>query len=163
MRKNICLLLLLIVCQFAASSQSYNQEKTALTQFIIRMYKVAPFTGVKVFRDYEHHYLISLVKLPAAGYSSESVMDRVAEVKARAQVSQFINGSHISYDAVISLPAEDGSASKAPKSDINELIKESSIGYVDAVEQIATFIDEKETDKKVFIFLRELEKPNKKK
>jgi hypothetical protein len=47
--------------------------------------------------------------------------------------------------------------------DINEIIKENSSGYVDSVEQIASFTDEQETDKKVFIFLREFEKSNKKK
>jgi hypothetical protein len=92
------------------------------------------------------------------------VIDRVAEVKARAQVNQFMNGSYISTSSVITIPAEDGKKkSQPPVEDINEIIKENSIGYVDAVEQIACFTDEQETDKKVFIFLRELEKTNKKK
>jgi hypothetical protein len=43
------------------------------------------------------------------------------------------------------------------------VIKESSIGYVDALELISMFTDENETDKKVFIYLRELEKIKKKK
>jgi hypothetical protein len=164
MKKRGSIVLVLLIGQLASYGQSYNNERTSLSQFITRMYKAAPFTGVKVFRDYEHTYLISLVKLPKSAYPSESVIDRVAEVKARAQVNQFMNGSYISTSSVITIPAEDGKKkSQPPVEDINEIIKENSIGYVDAVEQIACFTDEQETDKKVFIFLRELEKTNKKK
>lgn len=53
-----------IICFFVALSvalqcfaQSYNQEKTALTRFLVRMYESAPFEGVKVVDDYDHRYL----------------------------------------------------------------------------------------------------------
>jgi hypothetical protein len=164
MKKRGTILFLLLIGKVASYGQSYNNERRALRQFIIRMYKAAPFTGVKVFRDYEHTYLISLVKLPATAYPSESVLERVAEVKARAQVNQFMNGSYISVSSVITIPTENGKKkSQPPVEDLNEIIKENSSGYVDSVEQIASFTDEQETDKKVFIFLREFEKSNKKK
>ncbi|MBU3743617.1 MAG: hypothetical protein FGM61_03590 [Sediminibacterium sp.] len=143
--------------------QSFNQEKVALTNFIIRMYKTEPFTGVKVFLDYENKYLISLVKLSSGSYSSENDMNRVAEVKAKAQVNQFINGSYITSESIITTTATTSRKNSAAVQDVMETITESSMGYVNALELISTFTDENEPDKKVFIYLRELEKIKKKK
>ena len=39
-------------------AQSYNQEKVALTNFLVRMYKTEPFEGVKVVSDYDNNYLL---------------------------------------------------------------------------------------------------------
>ena len=33
-------------------AQSYNQERTALTNFLVRMYENAPFDGVRAVEDY---------------------------------------------------------------------------------------------------------------
>ena len=74
MKKIILVLMIVGSFQTSTFSQSYNAEKTALSNFITRMYKSEPFTGVKVFLDYENKYLISLVKLSAGNYSSESTM-----------------------------------------------------------------------------------------
>jgi len=158
-------LILIMACSFHVNtfSQSYNAEKTALSNFITRMYKSEPYTGVKVFLDYENKYLISLVKLNAGNYSSESAMNRVAEVKAKAQVNQFLNGSYISVESIVTTTATTSKKNGSSVSEISEVIKESSIGYVDALELISTFADENEPDKKVFIYLRELEKIKKKK
>lgn len=155
--------LLLIGTLTSAYCQSYNQEKVALTNFIIRMYKNEPFTGVKVFLDYENKYLISLVKLSPGNYSSENDMTRVAEVKAKAQVNQFINGSYITAESIITTTETTSRKNSAAVQDVMETITESSMGYVNALEHISTFTDEKEPDKKVFIYLRELEKIKKKK
>lgn len=155
--------LLLIGALTSAYCQSYNQEKVALTNFIIRMYKNEPFTGVKVFLDYENKYLISLVKLSPGNYSSENDMTRVAEVKAKALVNQFINGSYITSENIITTTETTSRKNSAAVQDVMETITESSMGYVNALEHISTFTDEKEPDKKVFIYLRELEKIKKKK
>ncbi|MEI6583184.1 MAG: hypothetical protein WCO43_06290 [Chitinophagia bacterium] len=158
-------LILITTCSFymSAFSQSYNAEKIALSNFIARMYKSEPFTGVKVFLDYENKYLISLVKLSPGNYSSESAMNRVAEVKAKAQVNQFLNGSYISVESIVTTTATTSKKNGSSVSEISEVIKESSIGYVDALELISMFTDENEPDKKVFIYLREVEKIKKKK
>lgn len=155
--------LLLIGSLTSAYCQSYNQEKVALTNFIIRMYKNEPFTGVKVFLDYENKYLISLVKLSPGSYHSENDMTRVAEVKAKALVNQFINGSYITAESIITTTETTSRKNSAAVQDVMETITESSMGYVNALEHISTFTDEKEPDKKVFIYLRELEKIKKKK
>ncbi|MEI8111337.1 MAG: hypothetical protein WCH59_10135 [Chitinophagia bacterium] len=153
----------LLLCLTDTFCQSFNQEKVALTNFIIRMYKTEPFTGVKVFLDYENKYLISLVKLSPKNYNSESDMNRVAEVKAKSLVNQFINGSYITSESIITTTETTSRKNSAAVEDVIETITESSMGYVNALEHISTFTDEKEPDKKVFIYLRELEKIKKKK
>ena len=164
MKKMFFLFSLQLLLSFTNSySQSYNQEKVALSNFIIRMYKTEPFTGVKVFLDYENKYLISLVKLSPGNYNSENDMNRVAEVKAKALVNQFINGSYITSENIITTTESTSKKNSAAVQDVMETITESSMGYVNALEHISTFTDEKEPDKKVFIYLRELEKIKKKK
>lgn len=158
---SLIILTCLVIC--SAKSQSFNQEKTSLTNFIIRMYKSEPFTGVKVFLDYDNKYLVSIVKLNSASYNNENTMNRVAEVKAKAQVNQFMNGSYISLESIVTTTATTSKKNSNSITEVSEVIKESSIGYVDKVEHVATFSDEKEADYKVFVYLRELEKIKKKK
>ena len=157
--------LIVVCCSFFDSSigQSFNQEKTALTNFIIRMYKSEPFTGVKIFLDYENKYLVSIVKLNSSSYNNENTLNRVAEVKAKAQVNQFINGSYISLESVVTTTSTVSKNNSNTVSELNEVIKESSIGYVDNIEHVSTFSDEIDTNYKVFIYLRELGKIKKKK
>ena len=82
-------------------AQSFNADKTALTNFLIRMYKHAPF-DVKVVNDYSDNYLVSAVVLDPAKYGgNESTMLRVASVKAMSQASRYFNGSSITADLLI--------------------------------------------------------------
>lgn len=157
--------LIVVCCSFFGSSigQSFNQEKTALTNFIIRMYKSEPFTGVKIFLDYENKYLVSIVKLNGSSYNNENTLNRIAEVKAKAQVNQFMNGSYISLESVVTTTSTVSKNNSNTVSELNEVIKESSIGYVDNIEHVSTFSDEIDTNYKVFIYLRELGKIKKKK
>lgn len=139
-------------------SQSYNSEKIALTNFITRMYNSQPWSGVRVFLDYENKYLISLVELNPANYKFENEMVRVAEIKSRSQVNQFLNGSYITSETIV--PTTDSVSKKNSSSveDVKEVIKETSIGYVSTMELISTFISETDSNKKVFIYLKLLEK-----
>jgi hypothetical protein len=162
MRK-LSLIILSCLIFYSAKSQSFNQEKTSLTNFIIRMYKSEPFTGVKVFLDYDNKYLVSIVKLNSSTYNNENTMNRVAEVKAKAQVNQFMNGSYISLESIVTTTATTSKKNSNTITEVSEVIKESSVGYVDNLEHVSTFSDEKEADYKVFVYLRELEKIKKKK
>lgn len=158
MKKNIYLLLILLFSFSNLFSQSYNSEKIALTNFITRMYNNQPWSGVKVFLDYENKYLISLVALNIANYKTENEMVRVAEIKSRSQVNQFLNGSFITSETII--PTTEKVSKNNPSSieDVTEVIKETSIGYVSSMELISTFISETDSNRKVFIYLKLLEK-----
>ncbi|WP_304238624.1 hypothetical protein [Jiulongibacter sediminis] len=158
MKKYIYLLTILILSFSNLFSQSYNSEKIALTNFITRMYNSQPWSGVRVFLDYENKYLISLVELNPANYKSENEIVRVAEIKSRSQVNQFLNGSYITSETIV--PTTDSVSKKNPSSveDVKEVIKETSIGYVSSMELISTFISEPDSNRKVFIYLKLLEK-----
>lgn len=147
----ITTLLLTISFCTTISAQSYNQEKTALTNFLVRMYENAPFDGVKAVEDYESAYLMSVVKLDKAKYKSESALNRVAQVKAMSQASRFFNGSDITDDMIIRTTEKaDGTAD----TEIIENIREHSAGYVKRLEHLTNFAA---TDgQQVFIFITPL-------
>lgn len=131
------------------SAQSYNSERTALSNFLIRMYNNAPFEGVRVVEDYEHSYLLSVVSLDANKYQgNESAMNRVASVKAMSQASRFFNGSRITDELIIRTVE---SSTGQTDTEIIETINENSTGYVKALEQLTNFIDGK--GKTVFLFV----------
>lgn len=143
---------LLVGVAISASAQGYDEEKTALTNYITRMYKSAPFEGVKVFMDYDNSYLLSILTLDKNTYPNTSAMNRVAGVKAMSQASRYFNGADISSDLIIrSVERSDGIAD----SEIIENIRERSAGYVKALELLTTF--EGEGGRQVFIFYKQLE------
>lgn len=152
MRKVILSLLfgLSVICGFA---QNYNQERTALTNFLVRMYENAPFDGVKAVEDYDNTYLMSVVKLDKTKYKSESALNRVASVKAMSQASRFFNGSNITDDMIIRTTEKtDGSFD----TEIIENIRENSVGYVKQLEQLTNFAAP--DGHHVFIFITPLNK-----
>lgn len=143
---------LLVSTVFCAFAQNYNEDRTAMTNFIVRMYKNAPFEGVKVFTDYEHTCLLSVLSLDPAKYPNTSAMDRVAGVKAMSQASRYFNGSDITTDLIVrSTEKADGTAD----SEIIETIKERSVGYVKALELLTSF--ENQEKRIVFIYCKEID------
>ena len=150
----------LLSIAFAANlnAQSFSDDKTSFSNFLKRMYNATPFEGVKIVDDYDHQYLISVISLEKAKYSSESTMNRVAQVKAQSQASTFLNGATISMDMVIS--------TKETKDSINnittiietvEQIKQNSVGFSQGLELLTNF-DNSDSLRVVFIYCRELKK-----
>lgn len=143
-----CFVTLALSCM----GQSYNTERTTLAQFLTRMYKNAPFEGVRVVEDYEHTYLMSVLSLDVSKYNGNiSTMNRVASVKAMSQASRFFNGSTITDDLVIRITEKsDG----VINTETIEKINENSIGYVQGFELLTDFPDE--SGKTVFLFITEV-------
>ncbi|WP_302609687.1 hypothetical protein [uncultured Bacteroides sp.] len=136
-----------------AYSQSYNQERTALANFLVRMYENAPFDGVKAVEDYDNAYLMSVVKLDKEKYKTESALNRVATVKAMSQASRFFNGSSITDDMIIrTTKSADGTSG----TEITENIREHSVGYVKQLEHLTNFLSK--DGQQVFIFITPLTK-----
>lgn len=135
------------------NAQSYNQEKTALTNFLTRLYENAPFEGVKAVEDYDNAYLMSVVKLDKSKYPSESALNRVASVKAMSQASRFFNGSNVTSDMIIrTTDKSDGTSD----TEIIENIRENSVGYVKSLEHLTNFTDC--NGQHVFIFITPIKK-----
>ena len=153
--KRIILSSILFVVALGVNAQSYNSDKVAFTNFLVRMYNNAPFEGVRAVDDYDHAYLISVLALDKTKYKTESVINRVASVKAMAQASRYLNGSSITEDMIIHTSEKsDGSSD----TEIIENIREYSVGYVKTLEQLTNFI--REDGMLVFIFIKQLDMSN---
>ncbi|KGF32888.1 hypothetical protein [Hoylesella buccalis] len=147
----------LLICQLlftlGVQAQSYDSERIAFTNFLVRMYTHAPFEGVRAVNDYENAYLISVLTLDKAKYKTEYTLNRVASVKAMAQASRFLNGSNISQEMIIHTTDKNNGTSD---SEIIENIRENSIGYVKNLELLTNF--KRKDGMQVFIFMCPLTK-----
>ena len=136
-----------------ASAQGYNDDRTAFSNFLIRMYNNAPFEGVRAVNDYDNAYLISVLALDKNKYKTEAVLNRVASVKAMANASRYFNGSNITQDMIIHTTEKSDGTSDT---EIIEKIRENSVGYVKALEQLTNF--KRKDGQQVFIFMTPLSK-----
>ena len=59
----IIFIFVLFIISITGFTQSINEEKTTLSNFIKRMYTSTSFEGVKIMDDYDHQYLVSVVSL----------------------------------------------------------------------------------------------------
>jgi hypothetical protein len=156
MKKTI--LFLLLISNLTASAQSFNEDKTAFSNFIKRMYLSSPFEGVKIVDDYDHQYLVSVISLEKAKYTSESTMNRVAQVKAQSQASTFLNGATISMDMIITTKeSKDSTNNVTTIVETVEQIKQNSVGFSQGLELLINF-DSSDNLSMVFVYIRELKK-----
>jgi len=155
--KNL-LLLLVILVSIKSYGQGFSDEKVSLSNFIKRMYAAKPFEGVKIVDDYDHQYLISVISLEKAKYTSEATLNRVAQVKAQSQASTFLNGATISMDMVITTKeSKDSANNNTTIVETVEQIKQNSIGFSQGLELLTNF-DNTNSLRIVFIYIRELNK-----
>lgn len=156
MKKLILFLCLSFLVQWTYG-QSFNDDKTAFSNFLKRMYVASPFEGVKVVDDYEKQYLISVISLDKAKYTSESVLNRVAQVKAQSQASTFLNGASISMDLIINTrEVTDTKGQTESITETMEQIKQNSMGFSKGLELLTNF-DSADGKKVVFVYMRELD------
>lgn len=145
---------IMLIVALGCNAQGYSDDKVAFTNFLVRLYNNAPFDGVRAVNDYDNAYLISVLALDKNKYNgNESAMNRVAEVKAMAQASRYFNGFSITSDMIIHTTEKTDSTSDT---EIIENIRENSIGYVRAMEQLTNFT--RSDGKQVFIFIKLLDK-----
>lgn len=143
--------LLFISVALGIEAQSYNSDRVSFTNFLIRMYNDAPFEGVRAVNDYDNAFLISVLALDKEKYKTEAVLNRVASVKAMANASRYFNGSNITQDMIIHTTEK---ADGTSDTEIIENIRENSVGYVKALEQLTNF--KRKDGMQVFIFLTPL-------
>ena len=143
----------LLFIAISSYSQSINDDKTSVTNFIKRMYNSAPFEGVKVIDDYDHQYFISVLSLEKGKYPNESMMNRVAQVKGQSQAKIFFNGSTISSDLVIKTTENKSTDKPSTAVETIESIKENAMGFVKSMELLANF-DNPDAKRMVFIFYK---------
>lgn len=154
--KNILFTLFITFSAFGYS-QSINDDKISLTNFIKRMYNSTPFEGVKVIDDYDHQYFISVLSLEKSKYPNEAMMNRVAQVKGQSQANIFFNGSTISSDLVIKTTENKSTDKPSTAIETIESIKENAMGFVKSMELLTNF-DNPDGKRMVFIFYKEMKK-----
>ena len=150
MRKLLISSILLIIT-LISYAQNYNSDRVTFTNFLVRMYNNAPFEGVRMVKDYENTYLISVVLLNPTDYDSESTLNEVATVVSMAQISDF-NSAKITSDIIIhNDKTEDGKATTKKTT----TIKKRSANFVNSLEQLTNFT--REDGMQVFIFIKPME------
>ena len=155
MKKNTVLYLLpLLLAINSLFAQDFNSDKTALSNFVKRMYESTKFEGVKIIEDYNSKYIVSLVILDKSKYPNTSTLNRVANVKARSATNTFMNGSTITSDMVVKT-TEVKDSSKTSLTTMQETIKENADGFVEGMELLNSF-DIEDGKRFVYIVFREL-------
>jgi len=159
------LALILAAASINAFSQSYNEDRVVLANYLQRMYESSPFEGARVVEDYTHRYLISVVKLSKSAYERESDMFRVASVRAMREANEFVNGGFQSSETIINT-TKTGGETKVTVSTIDRM---RSAGFVQGMELMRNFTARDDTEM-IFIYMRMVEslpkapeaKPNRK-
>lgn len=131
----------------SAHTTTYLFSCQPLSDFIKTAYKKQPFNGAKIIAAPNCNYFVSVIALSPSKYTAESMMDRVALIKAKQQANTLFNGSTISSDIVI----KTDEASNVTTS--SEIIREQSMGFVEGLETLMKYT---ENEYKVYIFYREL-------
>ena len=140
------------------NAQSLNDDKVSLSNFMKRMYTSKPFEGVKIIDDYDHDYLVSIISLDKTKYTNESIMNRVAQVKAQSQASTFLNGATISMDMVITtIEKKDSQNNVNTIVETVEQIKQNSAGFSQGLDLLSNF-DNSDNSRMVYIYIREIKK-----
>lgn len=150
--KKILLTTVLLCGISSIFAQSYDQERTALKNFLVRMYKAEPFEGVKVVSDYENNYLLSVVLVKNS--ASESATNRIAQVKSQRQVSQYLGGLvQVSSETIIRTTEK----VKEEKNieEVIDIIREKSIGFTKTMEVLTVI--EVANNQKCYMFYRKVE------
>lgn len=146
----------LVLFLFVTSkAQSFNEDKTAFSNFLKRMYASTPFEGVKIVDDYNHQYLVSVISLDKAKYTNPSIMDRVAQVKAQSQANTFLNGANISMEMIIKTTEQSTKGVSNTLVETIESINQNSSGFTQGLELLTNF-ENSDSKRMVFIYTREL-------
>jgi 6-pyruvoyl-tetrahydropterin synthase len=140
----------------SAFGQSFNEDKTSMTNFIKRMYKATPFDGVKIIDDYDHQYLVSVLSMDKTKYTNSSIMNRVAQVKAQSQANTFLNGATISIEMVVHTKETVGqSTNTVTVVESLEKVKQNSVGFTKGLELLTNY-DSEDGLRAIFVYSREI-------
>lgn len=139
--------MLSIITDDTKKSTTYLFSCQPLSDFVKAAYKKQPFNGAKIIAAPKCNYFVSVIALDIHKYTSESLMDRVALIKAKQQANTLFNGSTISSDVIIKTDETSSITTST------EIIKEQSMGFVEGLEMLLKY---NENENKVYIFYREL-------
>jgi len=156
MKKIILLVALFITIN--ATSQDNGGEKVGIGNFVRRMYNAQSFDGVKVLQTQDGlDYMVSVVALKKDPTRAANVESRIASVKAKAFASQYVNGSNVSSEVIIVTTEQKTKDSTITKTEMRELLKESSMGFAEGMELLINF-ESNDGKQVVYVYYREIKK-----
>lgn len=145
--------MILIFFSINVYCQQFSSNKVSLANFIARMYNSKPFEGVKVLEDYDNKYLVSVIIMKIDSSKSESVLNRIASIKAKSNANLFISGSAITSESIIRTTEEKIRDTVKTKTEVTEIIKETGSGFVQGMELLTSF-DSNDSKQRIFVFIR---------
>jgi hypothetical protein len=155
----VCKVYLIVLVSLLSSNifgQDYGGDKVGLANFVKRMYNYQPFEGIKMFQNQSgKNYIISAVTLKKTPEKSDAVMFRIASVKSKSYLNQLLNGSNVSSSLTITKIDEKVADSVISKTISNDIITESSLGFVNGMELLVNFT-EMSAENYVYIFYGEI-------
>ena len=140
---------------FAATiySQSYNSDLNDLGQYVQRMYMNEPFEGARVVENVDNCYLITVVAEKPG--NNDYATNRKAEVKGLSYANKYLNGELSMQNTIVHTTENSQGYSY---DEIEDFIESSSMGYVQTMQVLSTFMHE---SKKVFVYCKQLPMPEK--
>lgn len=156
--RTIIILFLLTNISHFVNAQGYDEDRITLANFIERMYNNEPFEGCRIVKDYDKSYLLSVVMLEKAKYSTPTAMNRVAQVKSQRNAGEFFNGTQSYSEFIVKTPrCKDNESNAKSIVETIEVIKVNSTGFVQQMQLLTSFDSE---SNKVFIYYKPLKIDN---
>lgn len=157
--RTLHLIILLLFLTSTTYAQDMGGKKVGIGNFIRRMYNAQPFEGVKILQTQDgFDYMVSVVVLKNDSSKSESIKSRIASIKAKAFVSQYLNGSNISNEVIVVTTEQRNKDSTITKSELKETLKETSIGFIEGGLELLINFESNDSKKVIFIYYKIIKK-----
>lgn len=99
---------------------------TTLEEFITEFIKKKNIDGARIISAPANKYVVSIITLENAKYTTPELRDKVAFMKAKQLVNVLVNGSTITSDQIIRTDEND----KSSEVTITEIVREHSLGFI---------------------------------
>lgn len=143
----ICFFVLFFIQTIKSTEISAQNISTSnLSNIVKRIYNIEKFEGIRFFEDNEGKYLLISVKLEKKNLS-ENTLNTLANVRAKAELNKFQNGSYINSELIII--SSNDSIIKNPIS--TEQIKEYSAGFVKGLISLS-ILKEESTNSYIYFY-----------
>ena len=137
----------LFLCSTVLFAQDFASTQANLSNYAKRVHAIEKFDGVKIIETDTEKFLIIAVKLEKKN-NSQQILNTIANVKAKAYLSSFKNGSYILTETIV-VTSNSDSLSINPVS--SEILKEYSSGFVKGLSILSNF-DDVNPNYSVYIF-----------
>ena len=116
------------------NKRTYLFACETLSEFVVETIKKKVFDGARIIATPRNKYLIAVVTLEDAKYSSITMRDKAAQMKAKQMTNALLNGSVITSDAIIKTDENDKSINISS----TEIVKEYSMGFINGIELLSS-------------------------